>query len=218
LNRKKGILVHWKGISLLAVTLWSAAAQTREIGFLGGGGIMRGVAIQGAPAGISAGLQPGLAGGVLFGQDLYRHWGGEIRYLFEQRNLRISSGNVSSSFSGQAHVVHYDLVYYPGSRESAVRPYLAAGGGMKLFYGAGTETSYRPLMEYAYLTRTHELKPLATIGGGVRIALSRRMWLRIDVRDQMTPFPTRVIAPAPGMSISGWLHDFVPTVGMSWRF
>lgn len=201
----------------LILAVGAAQSQTREIGVIGGGAFLRGLPIQGAPANTSAGFQPGAVGGVLFGQDLYSHWSGEIRYLFEQRNLRVVSGGKSASFAGQAHVLSYDLIYHTRSREERVRPYLAVGGGMKLFRGTGEEEAYRPLMEYAYLTRTQQLKPMLSVGGGVKWAVGKRMALHIDFRDQITPFPRKLIAPAPGMTLQGWLHDFVPTVGLSWR-
>jgi hypothetical protein len=182
----------------------AAGAQQREIGILGGGGFLNGVPVQGA--------------GVLIGQDRYSRWSGEIRYLFEQRDLRITSGGTTARFSGQAHALHYDLVFHTRPRTGRVRPYVAIGGGIKIFRGTGAETAYRPLMEYVYLTRTQELKPMLTAGGGVKFQLGRRMTLRGDFRDQVTPFPRKVIAPAPGMALDGWLHDFVPTVGVSWRF
>jgi hypothetical protein len=42
------------------------------------------------------------------------------------------------------------------------------------------------------------------------------MILHVSLRDQITGFPSKIIAPAPGMAITGWLHDFRPTVGLSW--
>ncbi len=38
------------------------------------------------------------------------------------------------------------------------------------------------------------------------------------VRAPAITAPLPVIAPAPGMTLGGWLHDFVPTVGVSWMF
>jgi hypothetical protein len=176
-----------------------------------------GIPIQGAPADTSAGFEPGVVGGVLLGQDLYGHWGGEIRYLFEQRDLLVSSGSQTASFTGQAHVIYYDLIYYTRPRKERVRPYFAAGGGMKLFRGTGAEEAYRPLMQYAYLTRTSQLAPMLSVGGGVKWPIGKRMALRVECRDQITSFPNKLIAPAPGMTLKGWLNDFVPMVSLSWR-
>jgi len=200
----------------LLLTIGAVHAQNREIGVLGGGAFLPGVPVQGAAASVSAGFQPGPAVGALFGQDLYSHLSGEIRYLFELRNLRLTSGGASASFSGHAHVLQYELQYHLRPHSEHLRPYLAAGGGMKLFQGSGSEAAYQPLMQYAYLTHTQELKPLLTVGGGVKFYLARRMILHFDLRDQITGFPAKVIAPAPGMAIKGWLHDIVPAVGLSW--
>jgi len=194
-----------------------AGAQSHDLGVIGGAAFLRGIPIGGAPDGTSAGFQPGLVAGVEFGQDLYQHWGGEIRYLFEQRDLSVSSGGQTATLAGQAHVLYYDLTYSPRSREERVRPYFAVGGGMKLFRGTGSEEAYRPLMQYAYLTQTQQIEPLLSVGGGVKWPVGKRMVLRIDCRDQITPFPLKLIAPATGMTIKGWLHDIVPTVGLSWR-
>ena len=210
--------MNWKRWILLLTTIGVAGAQQREIGILGGGGLSNGLPILDAPTSVSAGLRPGPAIGVLLGQDLYSHWSGEIRYLFEQREFHLASGGTTAGFSGQAHAFHYDLVYQRRIRDNRVRPYLAAGGGVKIFRGTGQETPYRPLMEDAYLTRTQQVKPMLTAGGGVKIQVGNRMMLRFDIRDQVTPFPEKIVAAAPGRKIEGWLQDFVPSVGLSWRF
>lgn len=210
--------MYWMKLFLLFAMIGAAPAQQREIGILGGGGFLNGVPLQGAPGSASAGFRSGPAAGILIGQDRYSHWSAEIRYLFEQRNVRITSSGTTAGFSGQAHVLHYDMVFHTRPRNARVRPYVAIGGGIKLFRGTGAETAYRPLMEYAYLTRTQELKPMLTAGAGVKFQLGKRMMLRGDFRDQVTPFPRKIIAPAPGIALGGWLHDFVPAVGVSWTF
>ncbi|HEY2014825.1 MAG TPA: hypothetical protein VGH38_15060, partial [Bryobacteraceae bacterium] len=68
-----------------------AEAQQFEIGVLGGGGFLRGSAMGGAQTGVSAGFSPGPAAGILIGQNRYTLWSGEMRYLFEQRDPRITA-------------------------------------------------------------------------------------------------------------------------------
>jgi hypothetical protein len=203
---------------ILLMLASSGGAQSREIGILGGGGVSNGLSIFGAPVPASTALHAGPVVGVLLGQDLYSHWSGEIRYLFEQREFRVASDGASVGFSGQAHSLHYDLVYQRRTRDQWIRPYAAAGGGVKLFRGTGQETSYRPLMEDAYLTKTLQIQPMLTAGGGVKIQVGSRVMLRIDMRDEITRFPDKIVAAAPGRKIEGWLHDFVPGVGFSWMF
>ncbi len=204
------------GLVLLACA--AAAAQQREIGILAGGGWAVGLPVQGAPASTSAGLRPGVAAGAFLSHDLYRHWSGEIRYLFALRSLQVTSGGETASFSGQTHVLHYDLVYQARPVGERVRAYVAVGGGMKIFRGTGAEAAYQPLMQYAWLTRAQELKPMLTLGGGMKFRLGRRMVLRIDIRDQITRFPRKMVTPAAGMKLDGWLHDLVPVAGLGWLF
>jgi hypothetical protein len=200
----------------LLIAVSAVHAQTLEIGVLGGGGFLPGVPVVGATSSVSAGFQSGPAVGAVFSQNMYSHLSGEISYFYEQGNLQLSSGSQSATFSGHAHVLEYEILYHLHPRNARVRPYFAVGGGMKIFEGTGAEAAYQPLMQYAYLTQTRELKPMLTFGGGIRVALRGRMAVRFDLRDQLTTFPTNVISPAPGMAISGWLHDFVPTFGLEW--
>jgi len=51
-----------------------------------------------------------------------------------------------------------------------------------------------------------------------KYAIRPRVLLRIEVRDYFSRFPTRVIAPAPGSHLAGWLHDVVPMVGITFVF
>jgi len=210
------ISVHSMRVLLIFVWLGAARAQQFEIGALGGGGFLNGVPIQGAPASVSAGFSPGPAAGIVFGHDRYARWSGEIRYLFEERDPRLTAGGVSASFSGQAHVLQYDMAFHIRPRKERLQPYLTVGGGIKVFRGTGAETAYRPLMQYGYLTQTTEWKPMLAIGGGLKYRLGARLVARVDFQNQITRFPQKVIAPAPGMTLGGWLMDFIPTVGLSW--
>ena len=83
--------MYSKKLLLLLAFISGAFAQQREIGFLGGGGFLNGAPVRGAAASVTAGFTPGPAAGLLLGQDLYSHWSGEIRYLFEVRNARLRS-------------------------------------------------------------------------------------------------------------------------------
>ena len=203
---------------LLAFTLLTAAsAQQFEIGALAGGGFLSS-APESHAASVSAGLAPGPTAGFIFAQNRYARWSGEIRYLFEERDPRITGAGTSTSFSGQTHAVHYDLIFKPRARSTRVQSYFSAGGGLKVFRGTGPEAAYRPLMQYAYLTRATEWKPMVALGAGIKFPLTPRWILRADFQAHVTPFPSRVITPAPGLSMARWLVDLVPTVGLSWVF
>lgn len=60
-------------------------------------------------------------------------------------------------------------------------------------------------------------RALLTFGGGMEWSVSTRWALRLDLRDYATTFPTNVIVPASGAHLSGWLHDFVAAVGVTFR-
>lgn len=210
---KKTIVV----LLFLFASCLQAYDQQREFGMLAGASFLNGLPLQGAGA-VTAGFTPGPTAGVLMGHDLYSRWSGEIRYLFEIQDARLRSPATAATFGSQSHAVHYAVVYHARPRQARLRPYLEVGGGAKIFRGTGTEVAYRPLMQYAYLTQTQELKPMAVFGGGIKLRLSPRVQARIDILDYLTRFPQKVIAPAPGVGLSGWLHNFVPTVGIGWMF
>jgi hypothetical protein len=92
------------------------------------------------------------------------------------------------------------------------------GAGLRIFRGTGTEEAYQPLYQFGYLTKTQQLKPMASVGAGVRFTLAHHFYLRTEFRDFITPFPTQVIAPAPGAKFGSILQDFVPMVAFSYEF
>jgi hypothetical protein len=203
---------------LLGIAGLACLAQTFEIGGAGGGGILTGLGATGTPGSATVGFAPGFAAGVVLGQNLYPRLTGEFRYTYLQSDLKISSGGTQATFGGAAHAFHYDLLWHFGKREGKVQPFVAAGGGMKLFQGTGGEQAYQPLNQFAYLTHTQQVEPMISAGGGIRIALRPNVYLRAEFRDYLTPFPSHVIAAAPGVHISGFVHDFVPLVGISYLF
>jgi hypothetical protein len=44
--------------------------------------------------------------------------------------------------------------------------------------------------------------------------LGKNMYLRSEVRDFVTAFPTSVLTPAPGVKYGSMLHEIVPMVGI----
>jgi hypothetical protein len=203
---------------LLAGAALCAKAQQWEFGGAGGGAFLNNVAVT-APAGsATAGFKSGAVAGVFLGQNMNSHIGGEIRYEFFQSDLELKSGGNSATFSGQAHALHYDLLIHTSPKTSKVQLFGAVGGGMKLFRGTGTEAAHQPLYQYGYFTNTRQIMPLFTAGGGVRIGLSKRVFLRIEVIDFITGFPTQVLTPPAGVKYGGILQDIVPMVGLSYAF
>jgi hypothetical protein len=162
----------------------------------------------------TTGLAAVPAFGAYLGQDMHDRIGGRIGYLFRPADLKLSSGNTKVRFGGQSHLVHYDLVIYGKASGVSIRPYLAGGAGVRLTRGTGQESVYQPLWQYAILTKVRQAQPVVALGGGIKVKLSERYALRVEVRDYASPFPREVIAPGPGAKISGWLHDIVPLVSI----
>ncbi len=204
------------GIAFVALfALPGCFAGEFELGVAGGGHFVRGATVT-APAGTAkAGFKGGAAFGAIAGQRLYRTITGEVRYSYLQGDLKLSAGGSDVAFKGDMHAIHYDLLIHPYGGEAKFQPFVAGGAGVKVFRGAGKEAAYQPLSQFAYLTKTSEFKPLVSVGGGVRAKVAPKVSVRVEFRDYITPFPKNVIAPARGAAINGWLHDFVPMVGIS---
>jgi hypothetical protein len=203
--------------AVLALTAGACWAQQYEMGVAAGGTFVKSLNVTGDAGTATTGFKTGLAFSGYVGHNMYQHLSGEVRYDYLQSDLRLASGGTEATFSGQAHAVHYDLLFHT-RKDSPVQLFAAAGGGIKYYRGTGREAAYQPLSQFAYLTKTQELKPLISVGGGVKFQLSHNVYLRVEARDYITPFPQNVITPAPGMKISGWVHDIVPMVGIGVRF
>jgi hypothetical protein len=198
--------------AVAAVT--ASFAQQWEFGGMGGGSFLNHVGVT-APAGsATAGFQAGAAFAGYVGYNSYKHIGGEIRYTFLQSNLRLSSGGQVATFSGNSHAIGYDVVFHTNNREAKAQLFATVGGGLKVFRGTGREAAFQPLSTYGYFTRTQALKPMASVGGGAKVRLTDRVFLRAEIRDFITAFPKDIIAPPPGVKYGTLLHDIVPMVGI----
>jgi len=201
----------------LSALTFSCFGQQWEFGGMGGAGFLSNVNVTSPSGSATAGFETGGAFGGFFGQNLYPHWSGEIRYLYLQNDLHINSSGNSANFSGYAQVLHYDLLYHTNRKGSKMQAFVAVGGGLKIFRGTGTQQAYQTNYQFGYMTNTQELKPMGDVGVGLRFELRPRVFLRTEIRDYITPFPEQIIAPAPGAKFGSILHDVVPTVSLSYE-
>ncbi|MGD0436260.1 MAG: outer membrane beta-barrel protein [Bryobacteraceae bacterium] len=204
-------------LSLLALAP-AALAQRWDVGVGGGGSFYTSQTVQNPLGNASGSLSDGVAVSAWLGNNINNLFGGELRYDYEQTNLQLSSGGTSTSFGAHTNAVHYDFVLHFAPSESKVRPFVAAGGGVKAYAGTGTEQAFQPLSNIALLTKTNDVKALVSVGGGVKFSLAKSVALRLEVHDYLTPFPTNVIAPALGSKVGGWLSDIVVMAGLSFAF
>ena len=194
------------------------SAQTKQVGFAGGFGFYHDATVT-APSGEArAGFGPRFATSVVVGERFEDRLGGEFRYTFQDGDSELRSGTLEANLDAHAHAFLGDLLIYGRSRGPKLQPYGAVGFGVKIYQATEPPTSGRPLMNFATLSNTTDARPLLSVGGGMLYEISDRWAVRIDLRDYATPFPNKLFALAPGAQVHGWLHDFVPLVGISRSF
>ena len=201
-----------------ALTVFPAFAQKYEFALAGGGSFYQSHTVTNPKGDASAGFENGWAGSVAVGNNMYQHVGGEVRYTYLHNDAKLSSGSAKATFGAESHAIHYDFLLHATPVGSTIRPYVAAGGGIKFYRGTGTEVPFQPLSNIALLTKTTEVQGLLSVGAGVKVALTRRMMFRVDVHDYITPFPSKVITPALNSKASGWFNNIVATAGISFAF
>jgi hypothetical protein len=208
-------------ILLAGLCLWAAPsfAQQYEIGALGLISDYTSVNVANASQSGTVGPTFGFSGGFLLGQTINDHWGGEFRYVYFRNDLELNGDSINAQLGGQSHAIHYDVLYYFSDPDSGVRPYVAAGFGMKYYQGTGSEDPFQPGSNLALLTKTGEALPAGDFGVGVKWRIGRRTAFRLEFRDYITGVPNKVIAAAPGAEIDGSiLHHWAPFFGITWTF
>jgi hypothetical protein len=212
-HRRTLLVVALLGIASLFPPV--GKAQKWEIGAIGGFGFYHNVTIQSPTGEGKLGFGPRFIVGGFLGQPLTKHFRGEFRYTFQDGDLAVVSGPLEANLDGDAHSFHYDLLFAWDSFKPALAPFFEVGGGTKLYRGTQAEPASQPLRDLARLVRAKDLRPLAIVGAGLRWKVRPRMNLRFEFQDFATPFPARLIVPAQGARVNGWIHDFVPTLGIS---
>jgi hypothetical protein len=196
----------------------AAMAQKWELGAGVGGSTYLSHDVKNGGATAQAGLETNVAASVWLDENSQGRWGGEARYDYERGDLKLISGNTKAAFGAESHAMHYDFLVQSGGRESRARIFVAGGGGVKIYRGTGAEQPFQPLSQFALLTKTTDLRPLVSVGAGVKWQISHAVQIRLEVHDYVTPFPKEVITPNLNSSVSGWLHNLVPMGGISYTF
>jgi hypothetical protein len=191
------------------------AAQEWEIGAMAGYGFTPTSTISNGSGSVDAGLKSGPVFGATLASNDYRWLGGEATYLYRMGDLKLSgSAKDAGGFGAHTQFGDFRLLVHFAERGSPVRPFVAGGGGVAVYTGTGQESSGQPLNSFAALTATRQLKPMVSAAAGVKVRISQHVGLRLEVRDLMTPFPDQVIAPVPGTTAGGWLHNVMPMVAV----
>ncbi|HXG32590.1 MAG TPA: hypothetical protein VNJ11_04445 [Bryobacteraceae bacterium] len=204
-----------RGLPLWLICAVGCCGQGWELGVAAGYGIYRGGSVF-APAGkVQAGVRNRFAVSAFLAEN--REWiAGEFRYTYQDGDPFLASDGLRTNIQGQSHAFHYDLVVFLSAPSRRIRPYLAAGLGAKLYEVTGPENPDAPLQLVGRLRSRDQFTFLASGGGGLKVRLRRGLLLRVDFRDYMTPFPKRLIEPAPLATPRGIFHQFTPLVGLSY--
>jgi hypothetical protein len=204
--------------SAFAPLAYSQVEMPWEVGVQGGYSWHSSKSITSGGSSAKAGINEGIAVSGHLGQNMYRLVSGEIRYTFQYHDLELAAGGTKVGFAAQSHAVHYDFLIHTAPLSAKIRPFVALGGGIRYFRGTGNEAPYQPLSQYAILTKTNEWLGMGSVGGGAKWRIGERVIFRAEVRYYITQFPDQVITPSSGAGLKGWLHNFVPMAGISYRF
>ncbi len=214
-------LVRTLAASALALALSApAAAQSEmEIGALGLISDYMSLDVSNTARSGNVGPGLGFSGGFVLGQTMSDRWGGEFRYLYFKNDLQLDAGSDSAELGAQSHAVHYDVLYYFSDPDVRVRPYVAAGIGVKHYQGTGAEDPFQPGNDLALLTATSQSMFMGDAGVGVKFRIGDKAIFRVEFRDYMTGVPKDVIAASPGADLQGGiLHHWAPLFGITWTF
>ena len=193
------------------------AGQSWEIGAAAGYGLYRAASVYAPDGKATAGITNRFTLSGVLGQDRFEYFSGEVRYLYQDGDPFLRGSGGKTNIQGQSHAIHYDLLAHFSPRRSRIRPYLAVGLGAKWYVANGPENPAQPLSDIAQLAHTTELKGLLTGGGGVKLRFGAIM-VRLDFLDYITPFPKKLIVPAPFATARGLFQQFTPLVGASYTF
>ncbi len=196
----------------------SATAQQWELSGLIGYGIYRDVSINSAFGTATAGIRNRFVAGAILGEDLFNHLSGEIRYMYQDGDPFISLGNQRGNIQGQSHSFQYDLLFNPRDREEHLRPYISAGIGGKYYRTTGAEPFPQPLPQIATLVQTNQWTVLYAVGAGLKYRFHKHVIVRVDFRDEITPFPKHLWVPTGNATDRGIFNQFTPTAGVGYLF
>ena len=196
----------------------AALAQRWEVGGAIGGGFYTSQDVSAPGGSASAKIQSNISGSVWVGNNGRGRWGGEIRFDVQKGDFLLNQGGTQASFGANSYAAHYDVLWHFTDTEARVRPFVGAGAGIKVYRGTGTEQAYQPLYNFALLTKDQDLTPMVSLAAGIKFAVSSHLQFRVEVHDYLTPFPKKVIVPAQGASVGGWLQDIVPAAALAYTF
>ena len=207
-----------KTLAALAMFAAAASAQNWEIGGAIGNGYYRNATVTATSVSGQAGVDNAISPSVVVCDNMYEHVSGEFRYLYQGGQPFVSQGSVTSTMPGKSHTFVYDGLIQLFGRERRIRPYAAIGAGVKGYVTPGPAPYPELLPKVAALLGTSQWTLVGSVGAGVKVKVQQHVIVRFDLRDYLTEFPKKQIAPASGASVSGLLQQITPMGGVSFVF
>ena len=204
-------------VALLVAIAPAVFAQRWEFGVGGGGSFFTKQTLTSPAGSVDASFQPGFVG-TAYAAQMGRRYGGEVRYAYFFNDMKLEGMGKSFSFGGRSQLVTYDFQIFLGNRESKVRPFVSVGGGVRWFEGTGQDMAVQPLEAVAVLTRTHQMRPVASAGAGIRIQTSARTALRAELKAYFSQNPSDIITPVTGTGGNSWIVNFAPMLNIAFVF
>jgi len=197
----------------------ASAAQNWELGGSVGYGAYRSGTVFGSNGETAtAEILNRFTAGAVIGEELYDFISGELRWTYQDGHAVLTAPGVREEMDAHSHAMTYDVLFHFRRREQRLRPFFAAGGGIKGYIANGPPPQQNPLAPVATLVERDEWKPVLDLGGGVEYRLTDRVQLRFDFRDYLTTFPKQQIVPATNSTARGIFQQFTPMFGVSYLF
>lgn len=212
-------IVGTKSLVILAVLVSVSRAQNWEIGgSVGYGAYRSGTVFGGNGQTATAQVLNRFTAGAVVGEQTSEYISGELRWTYQDGHVVLTSRAVREEIVAQSHALTYDVLFHLKARDRRLRPFIAAGGGVKGYIANGPPPLQNPLSGVASLVARDEWKPVLDIGGGIKYRAAKNVLLRLDFRDYISTFPKRQIVPAPNSTARGIFQQFTPMFGVSYMF
>uniref|UniRef100_Q01ZK8 Outer membrane protein beta-barrel domain-containing protein n=1 Tax=Solibacter usitatus (strain Ellin6076) TaxID=234267 RepID=Q01ZK8_SOLUE len=196
----------------------AAMAQNWEVGGGAGYGVYRNATIGGTVGSADAGIRNAYSVTGVVGEDLFEHFSGEVRYIYHAGSTFLQSGPAQGSVTGGSHTFTYDALLHLEPRKSRLRLFAAFGAGAKYYTTSGSTPKPQPVPAIAGLTTQSQWEPAFDFGGGVKYRVTDHLVVRGDLRDYISFFPDRLIAPVGNAKQTGVLQQFTPMFGVGYTF
>jgi hypothetical protein len=211
---------------LLILSASVCLAQRWEIGGVGGYAWYHDATITYPAGSASIGIAPKGGIGAIFGENLYKYIGGEVRWMYIWGQPRIRANGLEVTRPGFSNVIHYDFLIHTAPQEAKLRPFFAAGAGVRI-YSIRDRSDFDQILlpgpnqnlgPFLFQKSRNETEALISAGGGLKYVVTHGLQVRLDFRAYMTPTPSDLFRPRGQFATHGWIYSFVPSLGVSYLF